>query len=353
MAAPADNFFVHRTVIAVVIAAAAVLLVLGVWVASSMLLLIFGGILLAVLLHGIAETLSAYSGIRERWAVWIVVGTFAGILGFGAWYLSGDLAGQFDELGKSLTSVWDQVRAQLGKYAWGREILSTLGARESADERATAIGKVIAAVLGGISGLVISLMLGIYIAADPTLYRSGFLRLVPMRFREHTAEILNELHDTLRAWLMGTALVMIIVGTMTTLGLWLLGIPNSLALGLLAFALEFIPYIGPILSAIPAVLVASTVGSREVLLVVLLYWAIQSLEGYVVSPLIYQKSAHIPPMLTISAQVVLGTVLGVLGIVFATPLMACALVLTQRLYVEDTLGDKLERPLKRKLAEGK
>src|SRR6185436_15543637 len=105
---------------------------------------------------------------------------------------SGDLAGQFDELGKSLTSVWDQVREQLGKYAWGREILSTLGARESADERATAIGKVIAAVLGGISGLVISLMLGIYIAADPTLYRSGFLRLVPMRFRERTAEILNE-----------------------------------------------------------------------------------------------------------------------------------------------------------------
>jgi predicted PurR-regulated permease PerM len=351
--AAANDSFVRRTIIVVGIAAAAVLLVLAVWVASSMLLLIFGGILLAVLLRGLADQLSALLRIRERWSVWIVISAFAGLLVVGAWQLSAEIAGQFDELGKSLTAIWEQVRSQLEKYAWGREALSVFGSQETTDERASAIGSIVAAVLGGISGLLLSLMLGIYIAADPTLYRSGFLRLVPMRFRNHTAAILDELHDTLRSWLMGTALIMVIVGTMTALGLWLLGIPNALALGLLAFALEFIPYIGPILSAIPAVLVAATIGSQEVLFVLLLYWAIQSLEGYVVSPLVHQKSEHIPPMLTISAQVVLGTVLGVLGIIFATPLMACALVLTQRLYVEDTLGDELERPLKRKLAVGK
>jgi predicted PurR-regulated permease PerM len=94
------------------------------------------------------------------------------------------------------------------------------------------------------------------------------------------------------------------------------------------------------------VLIASTVGSTEVLYVVLLFWAVQSLEGYVISPLVYQKTIEIPPMLTIGAQVVLGTLLGVIGIIFATPLTACAMVLVQRIYVEDTLGDRLERPVR-------
>ena len=87
-------------------------------------------------------------------------------------------------------------------------------------------------------------------------------------------------------------------------------------------------------------------GSQQVLFVLLLYWAIQTLEGYVLSPLVYQRSVHIPPMLTIGMQVVLGTLLGVVGVIFATPLTACAMVLVQRLYVEDTLGDRLDRPVK-------
>jgi predicted PurR-regulated permease PerM len=78
------------------------------------------------------------------------------------------------------------------------------------------------------------------------------------------------------------------------------------------------------------------------LFVVLLYWGVQSVEGYVLSPLVFQRSVDVPPMLTISAQVVLGTVLGVLGVVFATPLTACALVLFNRVYVEDVLGDRLD-----------
>ena len=167
-----------------------------------------------------------------------------------------------------------------------------------------------------------------------------------MRFREHTGDILDELHETLHSWLVGTFVVMIIVGALTTTGLWLLGMPLALALGLIAFFLEFVPYIGPILAAIPAVLVASSLGSGEVLFVVLLYWAVQSLEGYVLTPLIFQRRLHIPPMITISAQVVLGTLLGVVGVIFATPLTACAMVLVQRLYVEDALGDKLERPVR-------
>ena len=345
MAARPDNY-ARRVVIAVGTAAFAILLVLSVWASLTMLLLIFGGILLAVLLRGLGDTLSSYTRIPERWAVWVVVVALAALIGAGATYLSGEIGEQFNELGRSLTKLWDQVRGFLEQYGWGEQVLSILGDPQVTAEKAGALAKLFAGILGGVSGLVISIFIGLYMAADPTLYRRGFVRLVPIRYREHVADILDQLHDTLRGWLLGTLAVMIVVGTVTTLGLWALGIPLALALGIIAFLLEFIPYVGPIIAALPALAIAAGVGPREAMFVLLLYWAIQSIEGYVLSPLVYQRSVDIPPMLTISAQVVLGSLLGVIGIIFATPLTACAIVLVQRLYVEDALGDKLERPLK-------
>ena len=344
MAARQDPY-VHRVVITVGTAACAVLLVLAVWASLNVLLLIFGGILLAVLLRGLGDALSRYTGVKETWALWIVLVALAAVLGLGGWYLSAEIGEQFDELGRSLTSTWDDLRRRLERYGWGQQILGILGDPQTTAEKAGALAKVAAGIVGGISGLVLSVVIGLYVAADPTLYRRGFIRLVPMRLRTHMAEILDELHDSLRAWLMGTFLLMIVVGVMTTVGLWALGIPLPLALGIIAFFLEFIPYIGPILAAIPAILVASGVGSREVVFVLMLYWAIQSIEGYLLSPLIFQRSIRIPPMLTIGAQVVLGSLLGVVGVIFATPLTACAMVLVQRLYIEDALGDDFERKL--------
>lgn len=349
MAARHDPY-VHRVVIAVGTAASAVLLVLAVWASLDMLLLVFGGILLAVLLRGLGDGLSRYSGIPERWSLWIVLVVFAAILGFGGWYLAAEIGDQFDELGRSFTKVWDTVRGRLEHYGWGQQVLSMLGDPQTTEDKAGALTKLATGILGGISGLVVSVVIGLYVAADPTLYRRGFLRLVPMRRRTRMVEILDEMHDSLRGWLMGTFVMMIVVGTMTTAGLWALGIPQPIALGIIAFFLEFVPYVGPILSAIPAILIASGVGSREVLFVVLLYWAIQSLEGYVLTPLVFQRSIHIPPMLTIGSQVVLGSLLGVIGVIFATPLTACTMVLVQRLYIEDALGDDFERKLPAKQA---
>lgn len=344
--AVASNAYIRKVVVAVAIAAFAILLVLAVWAAAHILLLIFGGVLLAVLLRGLADALSERTHIPSRWSLWIVLLALLAVLGGGGWYLSGEIAGQFDELGRNITGTWDEIRSVLEKYGWGQQILTVLGDPQMSAEQVGAIGKVLGAVFGGISGLIISVFIGLYVAADPRLYRRGLIRLVPVGYRERAADILNELHDALRSWLMGTLTLMIMVGAMTTIGLWLLGIPLALALGLIAFLLEFIPYVGPILAALPAVLIASSMGSSEILFVILLYWAVQSVEGYLLSPLVYQKSVDIPPMLTIGAQVVLGTVLGVLGIIFAMPLTACAMVLVQRAYIEDVLGDRLERPVR-------
>jgi predicted PurR-regulated permease PerM len=328
--------------IAAAVATAAVLLVLAVWMVSRVLLLIFGGVLLAVLLRGLGDLLSRSTRIPEGWSVVIAAVGLGAVFGWGGWYLSGEIAGQFDELGRSLTQMWQQAQTELQKYSWGRDTLSVLAEYHLSADNVGALGRIVAGVAGALSGLVLSVIVGLYVAADPDLYRRGVLRLVPMSYRLRAAEILHDLHEVLRRWLLGTLLLMIVVGAAVALGLYLIGIPLALALGIIMFVLEFIPYLGPILAAVPAVLIASTLGTQEMLFVVLLYWGVQSVEGYVLSPLVFQRSVDVPPMLTISAQVVLGTVLGVLGVVFATPLTACALVLFNRVYVEDVLGDRLD-----------
>ena len=324
-----DRQYIQRVAIATGIAGIGIALLGALWVASHALLVIFAGLLFAVLLRGLASILSERTGLGERWTLWIVVSVLFGALGAGAWVFAANVVDQFDELGQSLASTWDQIHDLLTQYGWGREILSTLGER-SDEDKANVIGKAIAAVLSGISGLVLSLIIGLYVAANPALYRDGILRFVPPRRRTQATALLDDLDTTLRHWLVGTLAIMTVVGTLTATGLWLLGIPYALALGIIAFLLEFVPYIGPILAAIPAILTASSTGSNEVLFVVLLYWAIQSFEGYVLSPLVYQKSVDIPPLVTIGAQAVLGTILGVLGVIFATPLTACAMVIAQR-----------------------
>jgi predicted PurR-regulated permease PerM len=161
--------------------------------------------------------------------------------------------------------------------------------------------------------------------------------LLPPARRSRAHELLSAIGHTLRWWLFGRAVGMTIVGIATTTGLWLLDVPLALVLGLIAAALDFVPYVGPILAAAPGILVALSGGMSHAIYVALLYLAIQLLEGYVLTPLIEQRSVRLPPALTIGAQVLLGVLVGALGVLFATPLTAALVVLIKGLYVEDTL----------------
>ena len=135
-----------------------------------------------------------------------------------------------------------------------------------------------------------------------------------------------------------------IVGGITTGGLWLLGVPLAPALGLFAALAEFVPNVGPFLAFIPALVLALTESATRALAVLLLYLGVQGFESYVLTPLVEKRAVALPPALTITAQVLMAVLAGGLGLALATPLAAAALVLVQRLYVEDTLGDALEVP---------
>lgn len=326
-----------RTVIGLVLLA--LLLIAIVALAADVLLIFFGGILLAILLRGTADLISEHSQLSRRAALAIVLGLLFVLVVGAAWLLATEIAQQFDELGTSLTRVWHDLNEQLRGEVWGRQLLALVEKARGEGADAAGVSHAFATTLGGLVNFAVVLFLGVYIAINPSWYRRGMIRLVAPPRRARAREILDAIGHTLRWWLFGRAVGMTIVGIATTLGLWLLGVPFAAGLGLLAGALDFVPFAGPILAAAPGVLVALSDGTTQVVYVLLLYFAIQLLEGYILTPLIEQRSVHLPPALTIGAQVLLGVLVGPVGVAVATPLSAVIVVLIEKLYVEDTLQD--------------
>jgi len=201
---------------------------------------------------------------------------------------------------------------------------------------------IVSSVIGAVGGLVIVLFIAMYVAAQPGLYRAGILHLIPHRRRDRAGELLTTLRDTLRQWLVARLMAMVIIGVLTGLALAGLGVKAAAALGVLAGLMEFVPFFGPVISAIPAIGIALVDSPQQALYVALLYLVMQQLEGNVITPLILKKRLDIPPVMTVVAVSALGVVFGVLGMLIAEPLLAVCLVTAKMLYVQDVVGDEVK-----------
>jgi predicted PurR-regulated permease PerM len=191
-----------------------------------------------------------------------------------------------------------------------------------------------ATVFGGIADLVLVIFLTMYLAVDPKTYRNGFLLLLPRSARDDVGNALDASGDALRKWLVGQLGAMIVVGVLTGLGLWAVGVPLALPLGILSGLLDFVPFIGPLLAAIPGILLAFSQGPQVALYAALVYFAVQFIEGHLVLPLAQKWAVSLPPALTLVSIVAVGLVFGLPGLLFAMPLTVVAVVMVQKLYVE-------------------
>ncbi|CAI10090.1 AI-2E family transporter [Aromatoleum aromaticum] len=334
----ADARRADRSIVIVSMVLLIVVFGLLVWTVADVLLLVFAGVLVGVFLRGLGDGVSALTGLSGRVSFGVVLVTLAAVLIVGGALLGNEMASQLDQLGPSLHLAWEKMLNGVYGYEWGRILFSERNLSAMLPEDGTwltRLGDAFSMTIGAIAGLLIAVFIGVYGAATPTVYRHGLLLLAPAHARSRAREVLDTVTTTMRWWLIGTFARMAVVGLSVTVGLWLLDIQLALALGLIAFILDFVPYIGPVLAALPALLVAIATGPADAFYVLLLYLAVQMAENYVVTPLIDQYSVHLPPALTISAQVLLGALLGALGVVFATPLTAIALVLVRMLYVEE------------------
>jgi predicted PurR-regulated permease PerM len=333
--------YAHRALVTVGIVLAAGVAVTLVVVAPDVLLILFGGVLLGVLLRGVADLLSDHSRLSSRASLVLVTSIFFIALGCAVWLLIMQVAEQLDQLGGNLTQSLARVQAQLEQQAWGRQLLALLSQAPSDPAQdmsvASRMARALSTTLGGVVNVFVILLIGVYLAARPDWYRRGVLRVIRPDHRPRAKQVLSAMGHTLRWWLLGRVAGMVIVGIITTLGLYLLGVPLALSLGLIAAVFDFVPFVGPLVAAAPAMMVTLGDGPTQVLYVGLLYFAIQVLEGYVLTPLIEQRSVELPPALTIAVQLLLGVLIGPLGVVFATPLAAVSVVLIQHLYVEEVV----------------
>jgi predicted PurR-regulated permease PerM len=196
---------------------------------------------------------------------------------------------------------------------------------------------VASSALGAGGDLVVILATALFLAASPALYVGGVLRLLPPGWRPRGHIVLDGLTTTLRLWFLGQFADMVVVAVLTGTGLFLLGVPLAMTLALIAGLFNFVPYIGALAGAVPALAVAVAHSPQTALYVAILFGVVQTLEGNVIAPLIQKRTVDLPPALTILSQTVLGTLFGIMGLILATPLTAATVVAVRMIYVETVL----------------
>ena len=337
--------FIRKLLIIFIIFSVGFLLLFLTWKIFHLLLLLFASILFAVFLLGLGRKIASATPIPEKGAVWIVIVLFFGLL-FGInYFIGGQLAAEFSQLSQSLQSAVSDLRNSLNNNSlWNKISKQIPPINEILQPKQSYIQKafgVFSTTIGILADILVFIALALFIATSPKLYVKGILLLVPKSKTKRADEILDKLSNTLFNWLAGRLLDMLVLGILTAIGLWIIGVPLAITLGLLTAILSFIPNIGPFLAVIPPALVAFTIDPQKVLYVIILFIVIQLLESYFLTPYIQKRAVSIAPVLLLMAQLIMAFLAGLLGLLLATPIAAVILVLVRNLYVKDVLGKEI------------
>ena len=271
------------------------------------------------------------------------------------------VAGTRDTLAKAASAVRDSgARAATGRdtLATAAATLRDTSAKPAANGAASArlkekIGEKIggatrflfpfvSSTLAAFGGLLLITFLAIYIGAEPQLYRAGAMHLFPHKARKRADEVLAAMSVALRKWLVTQLIAMAVIGVVSTAALLILRVKAAVALGILAGLFEFIPTVGPIISAVPAVAMGFLDSPEKALTVALVYVGIQFLENHILIPLLMRGGVDIPPALTVVTQALMALVFGFIGLMVAVPLLAAVMVPVKMLYVEGVVGDPID-----------
>ncbi|MEF2553823.1 AI-2E family transporter [Aurantimonas sp. A2-1-M11] len=329
--------FMSRRAISLLVLCAAFILVL--WLAADVVLAVFAGILVAVFLRGGGDWIAKRIGFGKPAGLAIFCTALAlGTIAFLA-FAGAAFADQVQELIDTIPEAIASARGYVDDHAWldrGLEMLDPSGLAPSSDEATNAFST----TLGALGTFVVIGFVGLYGAIAPHTYIRGFVGLMAPSVRPRGNDILAESGVALRGWLKAQIISMAVVGVLTGIGLWILGLPLAPVLAVIAAVLTFIPNIGPLLAAVPAVLLGLTEGVSTALWVVGLYIAVQTVESYLITPRVQQEAVSLPPALTISAQLLFGVLFGALGLALATPFAAVLLRIGDKFYLKGFLDEE-------------
>jgi predicted PurR-regulated permease PerM len=340
-----DQTFAGRVLITIGLVVFTMVLLLLVYFTFDVILLIFAAVLLAIFLRGLAELLGRIVHLSEGWLVMIVSVLLIAILAGAIALLAPSVADQVQHLRDELPKSAQQAANYISQFRLGRTLIDQLPSIDDVTQNISTVtllsgvGGFFSSTVGAVGNFFIVILLAIYLATEPRLYLLGFVKMFPKRTRHRATEVMGTVGETLRWWLIGKVGSMIFIGLLTWIGLSILGVPLALTLGLLAGLLSFIPNFGPIISAVPAILLAFIESPIMAVYTLGLYVGVQLVESNIVTPLIERETLELPPALTIISQLALAVLVGGLGLVLATPLLAVVMVLVQMVYVEDVLSD--------------
>lgn len=321
------------------LALAVLFIVLGllVWRLSDVLVLMFGAVIVAVALQAFAAPLQRYLRLKRKLAVAAAVVLTLAVLVLGSWLIGDRLVAQTEDLRQRLPEAMAALVAWTRGHPLGVAALQVWDGITAEDLPWARVANAATRTFGAVGSVGLVLVLGVYLAADPQLYRRGLVRLVPLAWRSRVDSALLASGQALSRWLLGQGISMMFVGSATAIGLAVLGVPLAATIGVIAGVLAFIPFFGPIASGILAVLLSFMQGPQQALYVAGLCVAIQQVEGSLLMPLVQRWAVNLPAVLGIIAAVIFGLLFGLAGVILATPLMVVLMVLVEKLYVEAVL----------------
>lgn len=286
------------------------------------LLIIFGGLVFASMLDGgvrlLGRAVKIPRGLRLLIVVVLVIAFIAGVF-----YLTGvQIAQQAEQLRATLTIQFNRATAWLESLGVmpGRSDLTGIvqQALGSVGRLTSAVGS----VLGAGASLLMVMTIGLFVAIEPKIYERGLQWMVPIEQRDEFALTIARMARTLRVLLAGRLAGMLFEGVLTWILLWIAGVPMALLLGIITGILAFIPNIGAFASGVLMVAVGFSAGPDQGFWAIIIYFSVQTFDGYVLIPLVARRTVDLPPALTLSAQILASTLFGVMGLALADPMVA-------------------------------
>jgi predicted PurR-regulated permease PerM len=304
------------------------LLIAGVIVLAQPLLLIIGGVIFAIFLDGGARLLERVLPIARGFRLLLVLFLGFGFVGWVFWFAGTTIAAQFEALRIVVTAQFERlmgIAASLGLIPegpptnLGSELLGSVGRLTSA----------VGSALGAVTSVILMLVIGIFLAIEPRIYDRGIAWMLPIRHRERFYRIADHVAFTLRRLLFGRLLGMIFEGIFTWFMLayvsQMIGvrpIPMAALLGLITGMLAFIPNVGAIISGVLMVAVGFSTGPSEGFFAIFVYFFVQNVDGYLVIPYIARRTVDLAPAIVLAMQLLMGALFGILGVLFADPILA-------------------------------
>ena len=344
---PAMRFEIKRAIAWCMVVGA---FVLAVFLAHS-LLVIFGGIVVACMIDGGARMLERYLPIPRSFRLAIVLFS---IMGFFYWLVT--YAGA--TIAQEAATLPAIVEAQLANaISWAEAkgfAIEAEDIRSVSGQLLSGVGTVtraLSGLVGGVATMLLIAIIGLYLALEPRLYERGVAWVLPANRRQDFYVTATRMARTLRYLLGGRLLGMVVEGIFTWIMLIIGGVPMAALLGLLTGLLAFIPNIGAVVSGVLMVLVGFSVSTEVGLYTIFVYFLVQTIDGYVLIPLIAKKTVDLAPALVLSGQLIMGVLFGILGLALADPLIAMIKVALER---RSELYDKVKaaKPARPATGEG-